>query len=310
MSKNVFLLSADKSSRLVKHWTGKYELFKNQVINNHAYIAKDVYITSDEEIKDGNYAIQFYYGKISIVKCDAQNKFVINNKYNNLYAIKIILTTDENLIKDGIQEIDDEFLEWFVKNPSCEYVEVEKQMLCDYCGQEDCDNLRCNGYKDSSYYEIIIPKEEPKQKNKKVCDCKRAYVNILSGICSLCWNEKFPNEKEEVKEEDLLELKQETLEKAAERIYPTRGLIEKYSELEVNIPKNEGFIEGAKWQAERMYSEEDLFNFAIFCSNNHSLDDSDKDNICWQPIFKDNIKLTMKEMFEQFKKNRNESRNS
>ena len=52
----------------------------------------------------------------------------------------------------------------------------------------------------------------------------------------------------------------------------------------------------------QMYSEEDLFNFAIFCSNNHSLDDSDKDNICWQPIFKDNIKLTMKEMFEQFKK--------
>ncbi len=60
--------------------------------------------------------------------------------------------------------------------------------------------------------------------------------------------------------------------------------------------------QSAKWQQEQMYSEEDLFNFAIFCSNNHSLDDSDKDNICWQPIFKDNIKLTMKEMFEQFKK--------
>lgn len=136
------------------------------------------------------------------------------------------------------------------------------------------------------------PKEEPKQKNKKVCDCKRAYVNILSGICSLCWNEKFPNEKEEVKEEDLLELKQETLEKAAE----------KYVEGDNNNRYYNDFIAGAKYQSERMYSEEDLFNFAIFCSNNHSLDDSDKDNICWQPIFKDNIKLTMKEMFEQFKK--------
>jgi hypothetical protein len=36
---------------------------------------------------------------------------------------KIILTTDQDLIKDGVQAIDDEFLEWFVKNPSCEEVE-------------------------------------------------------------------------------------------------------------------------------------------------------------------------------------------
>jgi flavorubredoxin len=37
---------------------------------------------------------------------------------------KIILTTDGDLIKDGVQSIDDEFLEWFVENPSCEEVEV------------------------------------------------------------------------------------------------------------------------------------------------------------------------------------------
>ncbi len=37
---------------------------------------------------------------------------------------KIILTTDQDLIKDGVQAIDDEFLEWFVKNPSCEYVPI------------------------------------------------------------------------------------------------------------------------------------------------------------------------------------------
>jgi hypothetical protein len=29
---------------------------------------------------------------------------------------KIILTTDLDLIKDGVQSIDNEFLEWFVKN--------------------------------------------------------------------------------------------------------------------------------------------------------------------------------------------------
>jgi hypothetical protein len=31
-------------------------------------------------------------------------------------AKKIILTTDLDLIKDGVQSIDNEFLEWFVKN--------------------------------------------------------------------------------------------------------------------------------------------------------------------------------------------------
>ena len=38
---------------------------------------------------------------------------------------KVILTTNKLLIKDGIQEIDDEFLEWFSsKNGNVNFVEV------------------------------------------------------------------------------------------------------------------------------------------------------------------------------------------
>jgi hypothetical protein len=44
-------------------------------------------------------------------------------------------------------------------------------------------------------------------------------------------------------------MKQETLEEVAERLY---GLADKYSKNRI------GFIEGAKWQEERMYSEEEL----------------------------------------------------
>jgi hypothetical protein len=56
------------------------------------------------------------------------------------------LSTDQDLIEDGIQAIDDEFLKWFIKNPSCESVEVKFI----YEGFEiDC-------------YKIIIPQEEPK----------------------------------------------------------------------------------------------------------------------------------------------------
>jgi len=32
--------------------------------------------------------------------------------------------------------------------------------------------------------------------------------------------------------------------------------------------RKKGFIEGAKWQVERMYSEEDMINFANFKTNN------------------------------------------
>jgi len=45
------------------------------------------------------------------------------------------------------------------------------------------------------------------------------------------------------------EFKQETLEEATDRIY---GLADKYSK------NRTGFIQGAKWQAKRMYSEEEV----------------------------------------------------
>ena len=66
---------------------------------------------------------------------------------------KIILTTDQDLIKDGIQAIDNKFLEWFVKNPSCEEVEVEEFEPI-YGHQNNSSSI---------LYKIIIPKEEPKQ---------------------------------------------------------------------------------------------------------------------------------------------------
>jgi len=105
-------------------------------------IGKELFITSDEEIKEG--VDQWYLDK------------VLNEPYNSggaQYSSKqdvIILTTDQDLIKDGVQVIDDEFLEWFVKNPSCEYAEVEKYF---------------HEVGDTFDYEIIIPQEEPKLTN-------------------------------------------------------------------------------------------------------------------------------------------------
>jgi hypothetical protein len=76
------------------------------------------------------------------------------------------MTTDQDLIADGIQAIDHEFLEWFVENPSCEEVEVELQIKSVQLPQKQ---LSKNSYDlsfrwiDVTYYKIIIPQEEPKQ---------------------------------------------------------------------------------------------------------------------------------------------------
>ena len=53
-------------------------------------------------------------------------------------------------------------------------------------------------------------------------------------------------------------MKQETLEEATERLYPnksTKGWIDQYSAIQ-----RIHFIDGAKWQAERMYSEEEVLS--------------------------------------------------
>jgi hypothetical protein len=219
--KNVHLLPTDKPSRLCING-------KNQM---------HIYITSDEEIKEEDWFLdrlnQLWLTDKDILKIDIE----IRNKWYK----KIILTTDQDLIKDGVQAIDDEFLEWFVKNPSCEEVEVAKgKMKLNDDGQE-------YGFPDMSKYKIIIPQEEPKQ---------------------------------------------ETLEEVAESRYGTdMDSIRGSNVYDLNTDLKRGFIEGAKWQQKRMYSEEECYRF---------LHDLMTDIKLQGLIITDDIDL--KKWFEQFKK--------
>ena len=118
-------------------------------------IEDELYIISDKE--KSSYCIkECPMAGLNINRCDCQIFTACSNKVGN-----IILTTNNLLIKDGVQAIDVEFLEWFVKNPSCEEVEVEqiKEYINCMSGKELCQ-LVCDK---CSYYKIIIPKEEPKQ---------------------------------------------------------------------------------------------------------------------------------------------------
>ena len=158
---------------------------------------------------------------------------------------KIILTTDIDLIKDGIQSIDDEFLEWFVKNPSCEKVEVET-------------TRERNGYhsKHKKRYKIIIPQEEPKQENcctpigqiKRYVDCvgcDRKPKQVWEQIIETCGG------KDDFMEATGIKPKKETLEEFIERHGITKQtLIDVYEEYVKNA-----LIE---LNSQKMYSQDEV----------------------------------------------------
>jgi hypothetical protein len=162
--KNIHVLPTDKPSRLIKSQDNDFVYLNtnapNWFENNLKTIKQNIYITSDEEIKDGDW---FH---LDMSDCDLSdeihqmgtNKWSktggINFSQPNAWTVcckKIILTTDQDLIKDGVQAIDNDFLEWFVKNPSCEEVEVVSAKTIPAL------QLTGNGH---CWWKIIIPKEE------------------------------------------------------------------------------------------------------------------------------------------------------
>jgi hypothetical protein len=155
--KNIHVLPTDKPSRIHFYSNVTFGVSKEHLNWKQG---RNIYITSDEVIKDGNY-IMNKHGQIS--KCvKALEEWL---KVNKSDIRKIILTTDQDLINDGVQAIDDEFLQWFVKNPSCESVKVEKRY-------SDFTVDPFVGYK------IIIPQEKAKQETLE----NELWCNVFAKI--------------------------------------------------------------------------------------------------------------------------------
>jgi hypothetical protein len=132
--KNIHILPTDKPSRLIYNDANQLcyqsnKSFKNDRKNRKKF---NIYITFEEEIKDC-WFMNTLTNEIGFTKSS------IGIQKN---AKKIIITTDQDLIKDGVQSVEEDFLYWFVKNPSCEEVKIENVF---------------------GFAEIIIPKEERKQ---------------------------------------------------------------------------------------------------------------------------------------------------
>jgi hypothetical protein len=224
---NIYLRPTDKPSRLgYIYETKTLHIFTNgedpnDFLDNLAE-KRHIYITSDEEIKIDDYITDGY-----VVWQWKDDSSLLGRK-------KVILSTDQDLIKDGVQAIDDTFLEWFVKNPSCEWVGVVKDRV-----------FRLDEFRQREFYnnyKIIIPKEEPK---RKIDTCYNFNIEIgcVQNICR-CEQE---------------EPKQETLEEVAEnkfgKVNPTLG------KSDYRMGYESGLISGARLQAERGYSEEDMITF-------------------------------------------------
>ena len=255
--KNIHIIPTDKPSRLYKSKITQ-DVFISDNMSQHgdATYNVNIYITSDEEIKEEDW---YYNYKTNTI----QRRTEGTNNESYIGFKKIILTTDQDLIADGVQVIDDEFLEWFVKNPSCERVEVEK----------------ARGKENSWGYipiinKIIIPKKEPKQETvgkefyesadkvitvSKQETLEEALITDDSEITTDYFQPK--SNLESIFE--ILDKKQETLEESAENYSKItlnkQGLM---SDNQVN-----GFMAGAKWQQERMYSEEEVLKLLIYCKD-------------------------------------------
>jgi hypothetical protein len=156
--KNLFILPTDKPTGIFQSNSGLQFSIRDKV-RVEPLKGFHIYITSDEEIKKGDWCINLNSSYEHKELCRIDNQIELERYAQKIGndCKKIILTTDQDLIADGVQAIPDEFLEWFVKNPSCEFVKIHKEKQ--HIGEE-IDESYPKGF---FAYKIIIPKEEPKQ---------------------------------------------------------------------------------------------------------------------------------------------------
>jgi hypothetical protein len=180
--KNIHLIATDKPTGIFQSNSGLQFSIRDK-IRVEPLKGFHIYITSDEVIKEDDWGLS----KLNEV-------ILFGRSYNEKFYKKIILTTDQDLIKDGVRAIGDDFLEWFVKNSDCESIKTLWTIPA---------------YKIEKEYRIEFPQEKAKQ---------------------------------------------ETLEEAAKNNYPKGDI---WTE-EQAVIRRLAFKNGAKWQAEKSYSEKEV----------------------------------------------------
>ena len=284
--KNIHIIPTDSTSRLIKDvWKNTFSIVENFDTSHTDFKAQHVYITSDEEIKDGDFIFEADTNCINIADKDYRR---------NEFDFKIVLSTDEDLIKYGVQVIDDNFLQWLVENPGCEEVKIRQNPKV----KAVVKGLGVKSF--SNGYRIIKPKSELASKLKELLDgmsqeefdeeWKKITDLKLEGPSMI----EDPYQHAELINDNIEELDkaiemhkqeqhliEETLEEAAERATRNESLGWE------NEYAKEKFIEGAKWQAERSV-DLDKFDDLFFAYLDYKLDlnGSGSNNISFKEWFK------------------------
>lgn len=319
--KNIFSLPTDEPTRVYFHQNLDKLVVTNKTIERNAdgISNRHIYIVCDKLPKHGDWVLNTKYNNV-------RKLFLSVNDVNSLQPEdkKIILTTDQELIKEGVQAIDDEFLEWFVNNSSCEFIEYDKNYN------------RGNG---KYYYKIIIPKEEPyTEAQQKSLELNREFVEnsnleevmsefdedeLLKNISTknldseLSTNlhigevvdESYPREfkhegrvlykKEEDKPHVLSccrSLEECYCDKKSKQATPEEVTLEKIKFLLLcnnNILAIRAIEEYGLYKQEKMYSEEDMRE-AFIAGGNSLIEEDDAYGSAYHKY--------MEEWFEQFKK--------
>jgi hypothetical protein len=232
--KNIHVLPTPKPSNLIHNVLGygiisdeftKSDLEQDFILKHVELIQaefQNIHITSDKKIKEGNWVLGDYpdnpigkviakYGKEYTAQCLNGNKCGLA-QYD---AKKIILTTDQDLIKDGVQPIDDTFLEWFIKNPSCEFVKIDLIPVNEFGSEITVGSYGFDKFK----YKIIIPKEEPKQKTlekaannwikntSEFLSVKNGFIEgAKSDAAKNYWFKEFKQDKNKYSEEEVIQI--------------------------------------------------------------------------------------------------------
>lgn len=202
--KNLYLLPTDKPSRLGYLTKKGKEVYKDlRFFNRLMPIILDgenqnLYIISDEEIKDGEYAISLnlvrkgHNSDYAVFKMNLEQRQAmeeLNIKKDEV--LKVLLTTDQDLIKNGVQAIDDDFLKWFVNNSSCEEVKIFRLW-------ESLFNFE---------YEIIFPKE-PTILDSQYVDFSNTNADKISYTSTI---KEEPKQEKMYSEEEVKNIIEKTL---------------------------------------------------------------------------------------------------
>ena len=194
---------------------------------------QNIYITSDEEIKEGDWFLE-KAGRQYPIHWNDVDKL-------NRHCKKIILTTDPLL--DGVQSIDDEFLEWFVKNPNCEFVKTDLVPVNEFGSEITVTSYGFDKFK----YKIIIPKEVPNLTDEK-------------GRPMTYWGGLAEPSQEPLEEADYEKLKQSLIEFRKvpitfvpdERMYSEEDMI-RFAEFVATHPDKNKNVHGQMLHAKSKY---------------------------------------------------------